>query len=176
MLLWIFPRWAAVMLLAIPFGTPAAVAPRTTSDKPALLRGTSCAMSASVCGPNLAGGGVACRAALIPPTIEALGQITKVTAFEFVTRTGESRVRMVFPMRGCTGETQRHGESSPALSAAALDPTARLANFPGLLSCASGMASLSSLLGNPSGDPLMDPDNPWFVLAFPRCEIGRAHV
>lgn len=168
MLLWIFPRWAALILMAMVFGTTGSISPRPTSDDSALLHGASCALSASVGGPKFSGGS-ARRAALIPSTIEAMGQITEVTAFEYTTHTGESRVRMVFPMRGCTGDTQGHSEHSPALSAAEMNSAAGLGDIPDLISYASGLETRSSSLGDPSGHLLMDPDNPWFVLAFPQC-------
>lgn len=42
------------------------------------------------------------RMALVPHTIEAMGQVTEPSTFEYTTSTGEVRVRVIYPMRGCT--------------------------------------------------------------------------
>lgn len=81
----------------------------------------------------------------LPTTIESMSMIAEEATFRFRAVTGELRERIIIPMRKCTRATQTE--------------QGLLFNEPDLF-----MTSPGKPWGNKP-----QPDNPWFVLAYPRC-------
>ncbi len=127
--------WTANLVFAVVLGTTVSGPPR----QPSPLEETAAAVcihlghggSSTACSSDDRGSRNPTTSARTPHSIEAMGRIMEPSTFEYTSRSGAARLRVIYPMGECRKAAVGRGK--------------------------------------PFAGSVLAPDNPWFVLAYPRC-------